>query len=190
MFHIPRMQTPTPPQAEEAALRAAFAVAHISAQRREAQARMTAAIIFSILNLLERWYAAWQKTRDVASHPANETDAPLAAPHWESVLCMPLAAPRQAGTPCAIRLAVAARPARAPPCTDPRPGRSRLAPRRGAAPTPRVPPPAINPIHGNGTKNAASRRRCRTHILFRLQNNQWPGGIPPARMPRPATAPL
>ena len=60
MFHIPRMQTPTPPQAEEAALRAAFAVAYIRAQRSEAQARMLVAIIFSIMNLLERWYAAWQ----------------------------------------------------------------------------------------------------------------------------------
>ena len=54
MIHIPGMQTHPSPQAEEAALRAVFAVAHVRAQRSEAQARMTAAIIFNILRLLAR----------------------------------------------------------------------------------------------------------------------------------------
>ena len=64
--------TPHPsPLAEEAALRAAFAQAHVRAQRTEAQQRMVAALIINIIRLLELWYAAWLKTRDTEEATAN-----------------------------------------------------------------------------------------------------------------------
>ena len=98
-------------------MRAVFAVAHVHAQRREAQARMTAAIIFNILRLLEAWYLAWQRTRTTTSHPANDNDEPQANPHWDSVWLVPLSTAPHPVTPSARRQAVVPSPARAPPWT-------------------------------------------------------------------------
>ncbi len=76
---FPRM-TPHPSHlAEEAALRAAFAQAHVRAQRTEAQQRMIAALIINIIRLLELWYAAWQKTRTAETTP-NPADPNHQAP--------------------------------------------------------------------------------------------------------------